>query len=554
MARGSFVRAETGDNASDQGALRIAEFETRLAEAEDALAAIRAGEVDAVLVGAGRDTQVYTLDGAERVYRLLIEQMREGAAVVAADGTLLYANAAFHAINPCGGAVVGGRLADLFEEGEGRTLARLLVEGGREDLSWTCAGGEAIPVRVSAGFVDLPDGRLTCIVLTNLSEERAHAAQLAAAAAQLAQSQKMETVGQLTGGVAHDFNNLLTPIMGNFDILSRMHSDERSQRLIGNGLAAAERAKILVQRLLAFSRRQMLLSRALDMRELVEGMTDLIARTIGPAIRVELVIAGDLPPAQADPNQLELALLNLAVNARDAMPDGGVLTIGVDRATIDVDRRGGLPQGEYLRVVVADTGHGMDTATLARAVEPFYSTKEVGKGTGLGLSMVHGLAEQSGGMLGLESAPGEGTRATLWLPVAAAPAEGQSVSGVAALITLEPLDILLVDDDEAVRTATVAMLGEAKHRVSAFADARPALEFLRGGSACDVLVTDYLMPGLRGDALAEAARALRPGLPVLLATGFTGPAPAKSPGIARIEKPYRANALTAALGELTRAV
>ncbi len=240
-----------------------------------------------------------------------------------------------------------------------------------------------------------------------------------AADEQLAQAQKMEAIGQLTGGVAHDFNNLLTPIVGSLDLLRRrLAGDERSQKLLEGGLAAAERAATLTHRLLAFARRQALQPKAVDVGALIDGIVDLIRRSLGPTIEIALDVPRHLPAARVDPNQLELALLNLAINARDAMPSGGRLRIAADATVAPAGVRNdtGVAPGRYVRIVATDTGVGMDRATLARATEPFFSTKGVGKGTGLGLSMVHGLAAQSGGTLTLESEPGRGTTIGLWLP------------------------------------------------------------------------------------------------------------------------------------------
>ena len=234
---------------------------------------------------------------------------------------------------------------------------------------------------------------------------------LAQAEEQLRQAQKMETMGQLTGGVAHDFNNLLTPIVGALDVIQRRGlGGEREHRLIAGALQSAERAKTLVQRLLAFARRQPLRATSVDLATLVRGMADLIASTTGPQIRVSVVVPDPLPLAWGDPNQLEMALLNLAVNARDAMPEGGALRISAAEESVALSHRAKLTPGRYLRLSVADTGTGMDEATLARAVEPFFSTKGIGKGTGLGLSMVHGLASQLGGALTISEPTGLGNK------------------------------------------------------------------------------------------------------------------------------------------------
>jgi signal transduction histidine kinase len=358
--------------------------------------------------------------------------------------------------------------------------------------------------------------------------------------AQLAQAQKMDAIGQLTGGVAHDFNNLLTPIVGSLDLVRRRHKDdERTQRMVGGALQAAERAATLTQRLLAFARRQALQPRAVDIAALIEGLVDLIRRSLGPTIRVVLEVPGDLPSARVDPNQLELALLNLAINARDAMPGGGQLTITVADATLDERNTTGLAAGRYIRILATDTGIGMDKATLARATEPFFSTKGVGKGTGLGLSMIHGLAAQSGGTLTLASEPGRGTRVELWLP-----ATHEEPAAVADLHN-EPVParraakILLVDDEDIVRFATADMLRDIGYQVIEAASGSQALAAIRGGVDVDMLVTDYLMPGITGAALITELRATGHHLPALLITGYAATG-ADVPGdVPRLAKPFR---------------
>ena len=358
--------------------------------------------------------------------------------------------------------------------------------------------------------------------------------------AQLHEVQKLETIGQLTGGVAHDFNNLLTPIVGSLDLLRRrMDGDERSQRLINGALQAADRAKTLVQRLLAFGRRQVLEAKPVDVSELVEGMADLITRSIGPQIRLELAAPKELPAAQVDPNQLELALLNLAVNARDAMPGGGSIRIEVAKAAI-LDGHPNLKPGNYIHVAVTDSGIGMDEATLRRAVEPFYSTKGLGKGTGLGLSMVHGLAGQSGGALALSSTPGQGTRAEMWLPVATGKASAADERAAAAPAHVDPLVILLVDDEPLVRSATAAMLADMGHHVLEAESGLVALQMLQAGSTLpDLLVTDYLMPGMNGAELARDARRENPDLPVLVLTGYANLDGVAVSDLPLLSKPFR---------------
>ncbi|WP_137899433.1 PAS domain-containing sensor histidine kinase [Sphingomonas sp. 2SG] len=358
--------------------------------------------------------------------------------------------------------------------------------------------------------------------------------------AQLAQAQKMDAIGQLTGGVAHDFNNLLTPIVGSLDLVRRRHKDdERTQRMVSGAMQAAERAATLTQRLLAFARRQALQPKAVDVGALIEGLVDLIRRSLGPTIKVTIEVADDLPSARVDPNQLELALLNLAINARDAMPGGGQLTVTVGGATVDERNAIGLSAGRYVRILASDTGIGMDKATLARATEPFFSTKGVGKGTGLGLSMIHGLAAQSGGTLTLSSEPGRGTRVELWLPAT------QEEPAVVADHRNEPVTarraakILLVDDEDIVRFATADMLRDIGYQVVEAASGSQALAAIRGGVDVDLLVTDYLMPGITGAALISELRATGHPLPALLITGYAATG-ADVPGdVPRLAKPFR---------------
>ena len=373
-----------------------------------------------------------------------------------------------------------------------------------------------------------------------------------AVAAQLHEAQKLETLGQLTGGVAHDFNNLLTPVIGNLDLLRRVHEDDRSQRLLGGALEAAERAKTLVSRLLAFARRQTLEARPINTALVVDGMLDFIRRTLGPQIAVALHVPAGLPPAMVDPNQLELALLNLSVNARDAMPEGGELSICAREEEVDEDNPWSLAPGRYIALRISDTGTGMDEETLRRAIEPFYSTKGVGKGTGLGLSMVHGLAAQSGGALMLDSTLGVGTVATLRLPVAHRPADRVAVHHEEPLAVIRPLNILLVDDEEVVRHGTAEMLTALGHRVDEAASGAQALRLLRAGTY-DALISDYLMPGMTGLDLAGDARRIAPGLPVLLISGFADVADGFAADVPKLAKPFRQAELAGALAQVVEA-
>ena len=358
----------------------------------------------------------------------------------------------------------------------------------------------------------------------------------------LRQSQKMEAMGQLTGGVAHDFNNLLTPILGGLDLLRRKSAeDERNLRLIDGAIQSAERARTLVQRLLAFARRQPLQPDAVDLAALMHDMSALLSTTLGPQVRLVIETEAALPPAVADRNQLEMALLNLAVNARDAMPGGGVLTIGMAMR----DAPAGLPPGGYICLSVTDTGTGMDAETMARAIEPFFSTKGPGRGSGLGLSMVHGLARQLGGALELESAPGAGTTARLLLPVSAAPvvvAEPAAVQPAPVALGC----VLLVDDEDSVRAAAAQMLGEIGYDVVEADSAEAAVALVEGGLAPDLLVSDHLMPGMTGTELARHLRGRNPALGVLIVSGYAD-VETLSPDLAHLPKPFRGGDLAAAL-------
>lgn len=366
----------------------------------------------------------------------------------------------------------------------------------------------------------------------------------------LRQSQKMEAMGQLTGGVAHDFNNLLTPIVGSLDLLQRKGlGGEREQRLIAGAVQSAERARTLVQRLLAFARRQPLQPVPVDVAKLVSGMGELVSSTIGPQIRVVVAATDDLPPAIADPNQLEMAILNLAVNARDAMPDGGTLRITAGRELIRSGHRSKLSTGHYICLSVADTGAGMDAATLARAVEPFFSTKGVGKGTGLGLSMVHGLALQLGGAITIQSRPGLGTNVELWLP------QSSAVAGAAIPLAGGPTSqvvsgtALLVDDEDLVRMSTADMLSDLGYAVIEAVSGEEAMHLLKAGTHFDLLVTDHLMPGMTGTDLIQAIRSAKPCTPVLLVSGYAENATV-DPSIPRLTKPFRKDELASSLATL----
>jgi PAS domain S-box-containing protein len=368
----------------------------------------------------------------------------------------------------------------------------------------------------------------------------------------LIQAQKMEAIGHLTGGIAHDFNNLLMVIQGSLELLQkRLPKDNpKTAQLLDNALQGTQRGAALTQRMLAFARRQELQLVAVDVPELVRGITELLQSSLGPAIQIDTHFPEKLARAYADPHQMELALLNLAMNARDAMPKGGDIVIGASEKRIAGDS--GLAPGHYICVTVTDTGTGMDEATLNRAIEPFFTTKGIGNGTGLGLPMVHGMAQQSGGKLTLKSKPGLGTSAELYLPIA--PTDSafgrQEMTSRASTSHVETLSILAVDDDPLVAINTCSLLEELGHTVYSASSGTRALEILRREIDIDLVITDQAMPGMTGAELVSKIRAERPQLPVLLATGYAELAPGEGQGIPRLAKPFRQRDLADAIGEV----
>jgi signal transduction histidine kinase len=368
--------------------------------------------------------------------------------------------------------------------------------------------------------------------------------------ASLRHVQKMEAVGQLTGGIAHDFNNLLTAVLGSLALLRKRlpADDQKAARLLDNAVQGAERGAALTQRLLTFGRRQPLTPKVVDLPTLVRGMSALLHSSLGAGVRLVMRFSEALSPVEVDPNQLELALLNLAVNARDAMPGGGDIAIAAREEQVWSSKVGGLPPGLYVVLSVTDSGEGMDEPTLTQAMEPFFTTKGVGKGTGLGLSMVHGLAAQSGGQFFLHSSKGAGTTAELWLPRA-------EMATAAAAPRPEPPPakparrhaVLVVDDDPLVLASTAAMLEDLGHTAVEAESGREALELLRAGTEVDLVITDYSMPGMTGLQLAEELHRLRPRLPVLLATGYAELQGTAAAGLARLAKPFGQEALAQAI-------
>ena len=391
-----------------------------------------------------------------------------------------------------------------------------------------------------------------------LQEEMANRAQAEAA---LRQSQKMEAVGQLTGGIAHDFNNMLTGIIGSLDIVKRRIASDRTDgvdRFMDAAFASAQRAAALTQRLLAFARRQSLDSRPLDVNELLRSLEELLMRSLNERITLQFVLPDEMPAAVADENQLETAILNLVINARDAMPEGGHLTIGtscVDSSTLE-PVRGDLNDGvgKYVVISVTDDGVGMESQVLERVFDPFFTTKPLGQGTGLGLSMVYGFAKQSGGQVRIESQPGQGTTVSMYLPSAdrrsISPVEQEDAFDMAG----DGQTVLVVEDDASVRLLTCEVLRELGYDPIEVRDPIAAVPILASAQAIDLLISDVGLPGMSGRELAELARMHRPDLPILLITGYAENAAIRGAylgaNMSMITKPFDLKVLAAKVSDL----
>lgn len=366
----------------------------------------------------------------------------------------------------------------------------------------------------------------------------------------LFQAQKMQAIGQLSGGIAHDFNNLLTVILGNLEIVQkRMGADPKISRLLENATQGALRGVSLTQRMLAFARRQELKTESVDIAELVRGITGLLRSSLGPGIRIETRFPDDLQPVLADSNQLELALLNLATNARDAMPDGGTVTIAAEPQVALELGDSQLPAGRYVCLSLTDTGEGMDATTLASARDPFFTTKGLGKGTGLGLSMVHGFIEQLGGRFILKSEKGQGTTAELWIPVALEGTASKPQLSSAAPVSVPRLSVLVVDDDSLVLTSTSLLLEDLGHRVLGATSGEQALRLFDQGEVIDLMITDMAMPKMSGAQLAHAVRMLKPDLPIILATGYAERLEGFAAELPRLPKPFTQMGLVAIIAQ-----
>ena len=385
-------------------------------------------------------------------------------------------------------------------------------------------------------------------ITRDISERRKAEEELQKAREFSLQAQKLEAIGQLTGGIAHDFNNLLMAVLGSLELLrKRLSDDPKSIALLENAAQGAQRGTTLTKRMLAFARNYEMKKEAIDIPTLVHGMKELVERSMGPSFNMEIRFPLSLNPVEADANQLELALLNLSLNARDAMADGGDIILAAREENISAGHRSGLKAGRYIRLSVTDTGEGMDQETLLKATEPFFTTKGVGKGTGLGLSMVHGFAEQSGGRLILHSQKGAGTTAELLLPVAKTSEKPIPATPAPPAKALRPLTILAVDDDALVLMNTVHILEDLGHTVFEAYSGYEALEILRREDGIDLVVTDQAMPKMTGTELAKIIKREWPDIPVLLATGYADRVRGDDIGLPKLTKPYMQRELAEAI-------
>jgi signal transduction histidine kinase len=394
------------------------------------------------------------------------------------------------------------------------------------------------PVRLVGLAMDVTTSRTTEAALRRLTTDlegrvREEVAARETAQTRAAQAERLQALGQLAGGIAHDFNNILQAVLGALALIERRPADEAgTMRLSRLASEAASRGASISRRLLSFGRRGELKAERLDLAALLTGLNEILTLTLGSPIEARFVLAAELPVVWADKGQLETVVVNLATNARDAMPGGGILTITAEREAVvfgGAAHRAGLPSGRYVRLTIGDTGVGMDAATLARAREPFFTTKQLGSGTGLGLAMAQGFAEQSGGALTIDSAPAQGTTVTIWLPESAAVASADcsasaAASGAAALSAGSAGQVLLVDDEPTIRDVLAAHLEDSGYDVAAAANGYDALAVLDAGRVPDILITDLSMPGMDGLAVIRSARERRPGLPAILLTGYAGDA------------------------------
>jgi PAS domain S-box-containing protein len=489
------------------------------------------------------------LKQSEQQFRLLVQSVTDYAIyMLAPDGRLTNWNPGAQRIKGYLPEEVIGQHFSLFytpedrEAGEPqRTLEIARTEGRFENKGWRVRkDGTRFLAHVVVDPIWGDTG--TLLGFAKITRDITEVTQAQQALEQtreaLFQAQKMQAIGQLSGGIAHDFNNLLTVILGNLEIVrKRVADDPKVIRLIDNATQGALRGVSLTQRMLAFARRQELKSEPVAIPALVTGISGLLRSSLGPSVKIETCFPADLESVLADSNQLELAVLNLATNARDAMPNGGKIVFSAHTEEVVDSQQSALALGRYVCLTVVDSGEGMDQATLALAMDPFFTTKGVGKGTGLGLSMVHGFIEQLGGRFILKSEQGQGTTAELWLPVARGGAVVQPLAQ-RMIAEVPRLCVLVVDDDSLVLTSTCLLLEDLGHRVISATSGARGLELFASESDIDLIITDMAMPHMSGAQLAHAIRIQKPGVPIILATGYAERLEGFAAHLPRLSKPF----------------
>lgn len=520
----------------------------KLREAEETLEAIRTGAVDALFIDTGESVSVYTLESADRPYRTLVEQMQEGAVTLSLDGFVLYGNERLGEIvhRPLE-KVVAHDFSDFITPSERERFRQFLSDSAEEavraEFNLRSTDEHLFPAYLSfrALTLDSSEEPIICGVVTDLAEQRL-------LEARLSQAQKMEAVGQLTGGLAHDFNNLLQGIKGSLDLIARRPTSDKVVKWTEAGLKAADRGAKLTAQLLAFSRSQKLELQPLRINSVIRDMGDLLARTIGTSVRIRLNLEPSEQLVLSDPTQLELAILNLALNARDAMPTGGTLNITTQHHPQPAD---GAPHG-LMQICVADTGVGMSEEVRLKAFHAFFSTKGIGAGTGLGLAQVQSIVEQSNGWVQLVSAPGAGTQVFLTIPYTQ---EGEytehPTSAVAPAAQQSGMRVMLIDDDDDVRRVVVDMLEALGHQVRE-ADSGLAGLKLIDVQVPDIVLLDFAMPHLNGAEVARLLRDKHPDLPLIFISGFSDTAQlqaAVGSGAIVLRKPFTLDRLSEMLDQ-----
>jgi PAS domain S-box-containing protein len=491
-----------------------------------------------------------TLKQSEQQFRLLVQSVTDYAIyMLAPDGRLTNWNPGAQRIKGYRPEEVIGQHFSIFytpedrEAGEPqRALETATREGRFENKAWRVRkDGTRFYAHVVVDPIWGETGTLLGFakITRDITEATLAQQDLERTREALFQSQKMQAIGQLSGGIAHDFNNLLTVILGNLEIVrKRVANDPKVMRLIDNATQGALRGVSLTQRMLAFARRQELKSESVEIPGLIEGISGLLRSSLGPSVQLETRFSPGLVPVMADNNQLELAVLNLATNARDAMPHGGKIVISAQTEEVHDHSALSLAPGQYVCMSVSDTGEGMDAITLASAMDPFFTTKGVGKGTGLGLSMVHGFIEQLGGRFILKSQAGSGTRAELWIPAATMASVIPKVAEDEAVAPEYRLCVLVVDDDSLVLTSTGLLLEDLGHRVISATSGAQALELFASTPGIDLVITDMAMPQMNGAQLAHAIRIMQPDQPIVLATGYAERLEGFAVELPRLSKPF----------------